>query len=334
MNNNNEELAMNNNNSNEEPEMNNNSSTSKKSNFGSIINAFLNASRQVSNTYESNSNTPKIQQIVNNIEKHEKPALVYSNFLENGLLAISQALQQRNLRVGLFTGSISESKKVKLIEQFNNYYNNDYPEENKLDVLCVSSSGGEGIDLKNTRQVHITEPDWNPNKIEQVISRAFRYKSHAELPEIDRNIKVFKYLSVLPNEERYLDYSVSSVHRKERIKKVISIDQKMYSLGNIKLSIIREFEKLIRDNSIETNTSDLKENLNNEITLLNNVLEELVYLKRNYDIQILKENDAEKKENLKKELDKINNEYVLYNDKISKLSILLNNINIREQIKS
>ena len=49
----------------------------KKSNFGSIINSFLNASRQISNTYESNSNTPKIQQIANNIEKHEsKSSLV------------------------------------------------------------------------------------------------------------------------------------------------------------------------------------------------------------------------------------------------------------------
>ena len=308
--------------------------SSKKQNFGSIINAFLNVSRQISNTFESNPNTPKIQQIVNNIESYPKPALVYSNFLENGLLAISQALQEKGLRVGLFTGNITENKKVKLIEQFNNYYNEEYPDTEKLDVLCVSSSGGEGIDLKNTRQVHITEPDWNPNKIEQVISRAFRYKSHIELPKEDRNIKVFKYVSVLPKDDKYLDYSVSSVHRKERIKKTISVEQKLYSVGNIKLSLINEFNKLIKDNSIEKNTNDLKENLGNEMDLLNNVLEELVFLKKQYEIQLLKETNSDKKDEIKTELDKINNEYFLYNEKLSKLSMLLNNIKIREQIIS
>jgi flagellar biosynthesis chaperone FliJ len=68
--------------------------------------------------------------------------------------------------------------------------------------------------------------------------------------------------------------------------------------------------------------------------LLNNVLEELVFLKKQYEIQLLKETNSDKKDEIKTELDKINNEYFLYNEKLSKLSMLLNNIKIREQIIS
>ena len=66
----------------------------------------------------------------------------------------------------------------------------------------MSSSGGEGLDLKRTRQVHVLEPHWNDPKIEQVIGRAARYKSHADLPVKDRKVDIYRYNSILPKNRK------------------------------------------------------------------------------------------------------------------------------------
>ena len=61
-------------------------------------------------------------------------------------------------------------------------------------VLMTTQSGAEGISLKFVRQVHIMEPYWNNVRINQVIGRARRIKSHMELPLKDRNVKIFNYV--------------------------------------------------------------------------------------------------------------------------------------------
>ena len=60
-------------------------------------------------------------------------------------------------------------------------------------ILLTTQSGAEGISLRFVRQVHIMEPYWNNVRIEQVIGRARRIKSHVLLPEIQRNVTVFNY---------------------------------------------------------------------------------------------------------------------------------------------
>ena len=65
----------------------------------------------------------------------------------------------------------------------------------KINTLLVSSSGGEGMDLIGTKYVGILEPHFNRSKIDQVIGRGVRYKSHLHLPEEERVVKVKHYLS-------------------------------------------------------------------------------------------------------------------------------------------
>ncbi len=60
-------------------------------------------------------------------------------------------------------------------------------------ILLASASGSEGISLYFVRQVHIMEPYWNNVRINQVIGRARRIKSHIKLPDGQRNVKVFQY---------------------------------------------------------------------------------------------------------------------------------------------
>ena len=69
-------------------------------------------------------------------------------------------------------------------------------------VLMITASGAEGINLKNTRFVHIVEPYWHMVRLEQVIGRARRICSHQDLPESLRTVKVFLYMAILDEKQR------------------------------------------------------------------------------------------------------------------------------------
>jgi hypothetical protein len=78
-----------------------------------------------------------------------------------------------------------------------------------LSILMATSSGAEGINLKNVRHLHVMEPHWNPARHDQVIGRGIRLCSHATkqiltegsvtveaVPQEERTIRVSFYVSV------------------------------------------------------------------------------------------------------------------------------------------
>jgi hypothetical protein len=72
-----------------------------------------------------------------------------------------------------------------------------------IKVLMITASGAEGINLKNTRFVHIVEPFWHMVRIDQVIGRARRICSHQDLLEKMRNVQVFIYMATLTEKQRH-----------------------------------------------------------------------------------------------------------------------------------
>lgn len=66
----------------------------------------------------------------------------------------------------------------------------------------LTSSGSEGITLRNTRYVHITEPYWNYARIEQIVGRARRICSHKNLPIEQQTVKVFFYIAVFTEKQK------------------------------------------------------------------------------------------------------------------------------------
>jgi len=65
----------------------------------------------------------------------------------------------------------------------------------KIKVVIGTRVTGTGVDFKWVRQVHILDPWHNNTRIFQAIGRGLRHCSHADLPEADRNVRVFKYCS-------------------------------------------------------------------------------------------------------------------------------------------
>jgi SNF2 family DNA or RNA helicase len=116
--------------------------------------------------------------------------LAYSNFLGAGLEPYKEILSKKGIQPLLFTGDLGKKQKNAIVSDYNT------PGGKK--VMLLSSSGGEGLDLKNTRLIQILEPHFNKSKIKQVEGRGARYQSHIGLPEKDRNVLIEHYTSTLP----------------------------------------------------------------------------------------------------------------------------------------
>ena len=190
------------------------------------LNAFLTGVRQVSNTpegYDTKAHTgEKIKTAVSQLRKKmaENPelrALVYSNFMESGIGSYAKQLDKLGIPYGMYTGDLTSAQKKELVDLYNS---------GKLPVLLASGAGSEGLDLKGTRLIQLLEPHWNDSRLQQVIGRGIRYKSHANLPKEDRNVLVQKYIADLPD-RGYLfwkrpqtsvdNYLVSRAEEKDRL---------------------------------------------------------------------------------------------------------------------
>ncbi len=124
-----------------------------------------------------------------------------------------------------------------------------------IKVFMITSSGAEGINLENTRFVHIADPYWHPVRMEQVIGRAKRICSHKNLPEELRNIKVFLYLSTLSAEQ--LDKNIE-IKTKDDGK---TTDEYLFELANTKERINKQIltatMETAMDCSLHKGSSDL-----------------------------------------------------------------------------
>ena len=198
----------------------------KKRNF------FLNATRQLSNSIKGNPMFPKIQELYKTLCSGKFPAVVYSNFLKNGIYCIALLLENDGISYKTITGNTNNNKLNSVVNKYN---------KGEIKVLLISSAGSESLDLKNTRQVHIMEPHWNEAKITQVIGRAARYKSHTALPKNERNIIIYRWISVFP---------------KPILNK--SADQYLVELSKKKEEMFRLYDELIQTASIENMTQPQK----------------------------------------------------------------------------
>ena len=64
-----------------------------------------------------------------------------------------------------------------------------------IKVIIISRAGAEGIDFKYIRQIHLMEPWYNLNRIEQILGRGVRTCSHIKLPFEKRWNAVFSLAS-------------------------------------------------------------------------------------------------------------------------------------------
>jgi len=186
---------------------------------------------------------------------------------------------------GLYTGTETVEEK----EIIRNIFNGDWDkipsslrkeletrgENNNLGqiikVLMITSSGSEGITLKNTRFVHLIEPYWHPVRTEQVIGRARRICSHKDLPITPinlRTVEVFTYLMTFTEKQINGDKTAekkedqqplvsqalkNSKADKSKLDKttLFTSDETLYEISNIKKTTNNSILKAIKESSID-----------------------------------------------------------------------------------
>jgi superfamily II DNA or RNA helicase len=154
--------------------------------------------------------SPKMKKIYENTQKHEGLCVVYSSFVSGeGLRIFSKVLEANNWKefrphqrkkpgektFVFITGQVSAEDRADILKAFNSK-RNQYGAD--IDLLLLSGAGAEGLDLRNVNSIHVMEPYWNYGRIEQIIARAIRYRSHDDYPEDKRKVQPYIYLSDYP----------------------------------------------------------------------------------------------------------------------------------------
>jgi hypothetical protein len=132
------------------------------------------------------------------------------------------------------------------------YRNNNMGEVIK--VFMITSSGSEGINLRNTRFVHIMEPYWHPVRLEQVIGRARRICSHKDLPKKLQTVEVFVYLMTFSEAQLKSDEAIE-LKRKDLSKALpkvpITSDQYLYEISEIKANLTAQLTDAIKESAFD-----------------------------------------------------------------------------------
>ena len=242
----------------------------------------------------------KLAKIMEIIKKSEGIVLIYCQYIDGGLLPAALALEELGFsRFGTenYTKSLFQTPPVEPIDantmvsksqftgskfnparyvmitgdktfspnndediKFINNPNNKNGE--KVKVYLISKAASEGIDFKNIRQVHILEPWYNMNRIEQTIGRAVRNLSHCNLPFEKRTVEIYLHSTDLKEKEEAVDLYVYRLAEKKamnigkvtRILKQISVD----CILNIKQTnfTIENLYSIVENKNIKLTLSD------------------------------------------------------------------------------
>lgn len=206
------------------------------------LNAFMSGIRQAATSIapyvkgitnkEVIAQSPKLQTAIDKLtdykNKHKKlQAFVYSNYLDAALKPMEEALKAKGIKAEMFHGGLTKKQKNAIVDRYN---------KGQTEVILGSSSASEGLDLKGTNIIQILEPHFNNAKLDQVIGRGIRYKSHDHLPEKDRKVVVQKFKSRVPGTLSWLF----------RTKPKPAVDDYIYSRADEKQQLMNQVTSLLK----------------------------------------------------------------------------------------
>lgn len=114
-------------------------------------------------------------------------------------------------------------------------------------VLLISKSGSEGISTRNVRAVHVLEPFWHANRIEQVVGRARRAYSHDDLLPQERTVDVYVHMSTFSR-----DQVLAQQGNEEG-----TADEFVHAVAQRKRQLLKDVRKAMRLSSIDVLEDDI-----------------------------------------------------------------------------
>jgi hypothetical protein len=174
----------------------------------------------------------------------------------------TESTEEKETLRKIFNSSWSELP-VSLAEQLKQIAHNNNVGE-IIKVFMITASGSEGINLRNTRFVHIMEPYWHPVRMEQVIGRARRICSHTDLPEALQTIEVYLYLMTFTEAQIKSDKSIElkqkdlskqlyqlSPDKPDKAQIPFTSDEALYEISMIKETLSSKLLTAVKEASID-----------------------------------------------------------------------------------
>jgi len=193
----------------------------------------------------------KMSDIIQKVKNSEGIIFIYSQYIYSGLLPMALALEHCGYKK--LSGNLMNEKDLKNKKNLGNYIilsgdkklspNNEKEikiltsksnkEGNKVKIVLGNVVASEGLDLKNIREIHILDPWFHLNKIEQIIGRGIRFCSHINLDdEKKRNVTVYLHCGMSDTKNESVD---SYIYREA--------ESKAYGIGQV--------EMVLKENSID-----------------------------------------------------------------------------------
>jgi hypothetical protein len=193
----------------------------------------------------------KMTNMIMNSFKSTGPVLMFSNYVRMegleiikvylkyfGFASFNSGKGKDYFRYTEFHGSISMEERNKNRKAFNNTSNTH---GKLIRIILISPAGSEGISLSNVKQVHVLDPYWNEVRIHQLIARAIRQCSHADLPIKDRYVDIYRYFAVRKNGKKTADEDIDGLAKKKEslinsfltVVKEIAVDCHLFKTHNM-----------------------------------------------------------------------------------------------------
>lgn len=200
---------------------------------------------------------PKMKRILDYVNKSEGIVLIYSKYLESGVIPMALALESngytrfkdgnflRDSDVSnkgtskgnyvIFSGDPKYGNIDRDLQQVRSSENRD---GDLIKVVLMTQKVSEGVDFKNVREVHIMEPWFNMSRNEQIIGRGIRNKSHKDLKDNAKwNVTVYNHVNMFPENSLNNDLE--------------SIDYRMYRISEKKQMKISRVERVLKEGAID-----------------------------------------------------------------------------------
>ena len=201
---------------------------------------------------------PKLNAIVQRIMRSKGIVVVYSRWVWSGLVPMAIALEHAGLSrldappmvPGATTSARNTTRRHRwsyaIISGERTIASDDKTAVDKLrspentngevvKVVLMSDKGSEGLDLRYVREVHIMEPWYHLNKVEQVVGRASRNCSHIALPLAQRNVTIYLHAAMDPRPGPARE----------------TVDLRAYRIAQRKQENISRVDAVLRDSSVD-----------------------------------------------------------------------------------
>jgi superfamily II DNA or RNA helicase len=202
----------------------------------------------------------KMTAIITNIVYNWKAKHVVFTFFKTkaGVNMLHALFKMCGVKTEIYSGDISDSKRRKILKEFNSEKNR-YGD--KIKILLVTEAGAEGINLLETQHMHIVESSTREMKIQQAIGRVVRYKSHMvdgrkPMSKNEQVVHIWRYWSVSNPEPFTLKRSFTGkeggiVTKSDKIiVDKTTVDEILYKIGIYSVNTMQSFLDLLKKASV------------------------------------------------------------------------------------